>query len=204
MTGGACVDQADRELLQWLQDDFPVTERPWLEGGHILGMPEAEVIARVRRLAREGIIRSVHTILDRQKTGSFSSTLIAMRVPEEILDPTVSVVNEHPGVTHNYLREYAFNLWFTINAENEQELDAIIHGIQRRTGVEDKDILDLRTIRVFKTDVRFRFSKRAFCIRNREDLSDLPISPDETDRALLRITQNDIPLVEEPFHTIAR
>jgi len=124
------VDQVDRELLQWLQDDFPVTGRPWLEGGNFLGIPEAEVLVRVRRLSREEIIRSVHAILNRQKTGSGSSTLIAMRVPEEKMENTVSVVNAYPGVTHDYLRVHAFNLWFTVNGGNEPDLDTIIRGIQ--------------------------------------------------------------------------
>ncbi len=197
------VDERDRELLQWLQDEFPVTERPWLAGGARLGMAEAEVLSRVRRLSDSGVIRSVHTILDKQKTGSGSSTLIAMRVPEEKIPDIVPVINEYPGVTHNYLREYEFNLWFTVNAGDLQELTGIITGIKKRTGVCDTDILDLRTVRVFKTDVRFRFSDGAQIKRLPGETPVLPPAMDETDRAILRITQEAIPLVEEPFRKIS-
>ncbi len=197
------VDERDRALLQWLQDEFPVTERPWREGGTRLGMSEEEVVYRVRRLSTGGVIRSVHTILDKRKTGSGSSTLIAMRVPEGKIGDTASVINEYPGVTHNYQREHEYNLWFTVNAGNKQELTGIIDEIKQRTGIRGPDLLDLRTVRVFKTDVRFRFSTGAHITRTRGGPSPIPAAMDETDRAILRITQNDIPLVDEPFRKIS-
>jgi len=195
------VDQRDRALLQWLQDEFPITERPWRSCGARLGMSEEEVVYRVRRLSSGGVIRSVHTILDKRKTGSGSSTLIAMRVPEGKIGDTASVINEYPAVTHNYQREHELNLWFTVNAGNEQELMGIIDEIKQRTGV--RGLLDLRTVRVFKTDVRFRFSNGAHITRTQRGAAPFPIAMDETDRAILRITQNAIPLVDEPFRKIS-
>jgi DNA-binding Lrp family transcriptional regulator len=203
MSAPVVVDYRDRELLQWLQDEFAVTARPWLAGGMRLGMSEEEVLSRVRRLSAGGVIRSVHTILDKQKTGNGSSTLIAMRVPSEAIPDTVSIINEYPQVTHNYLREYPFNLWFTVNAADESGLATTIDQIKRRTGVQDTGILDLRTRRIFKTDVRFRFFKGAHITRTPRDFQRTSAAMDETDRALLRITQRAIPLAEEPFREIA-
>jgi siroheme decarboxylase len=199
----ARVDQRDRELLQWLQDEFPVTERPWLAGGVRLGMTEEEVLCRVRRLSSEGVIRSVHAILDRQKSGAGSSTLVAMRVPEQKISSVVPVINEYPSITHNYLREHDFNIWFTVSARDERELEDTVDDVRRRTEVRNADILDLRTRRVFKTDVRFSFFEGARILRTGRG----PVLPltamDETDRTLLRISQQGIPLVEEPFGEIA-
>ena len=197
------VDQKDREILQWLQDEFPVTERPWRDGGARLGMSEVEVLSRVRRLYSEGCIRTVHAILDKQKVGSGTSTLIAMRVPPENIQDVVTVVNEYSGVTHNYLREYDYNLWFTVNAVNEQELIRTINSMKKRTDARDTDILDLRTKQVFKTDVRFRFTNGARIAGTPVASSPIPAAMDETDRAILSITQNAIPLVDEPFRVIS-
>ncbi len=197
------VDNQDRELLQWLQDEFPVTGRPWLAGGERLGMDEAEVLSRVQRLSAGGVIRSIHTILDRQKTGSGISTLIAMSVPEEMIPDVIPVINEYPGVTHNYQREHEFNIWFTVNAGDEQELTDTIAGIKKRTGVRDPDFLDLRTEQVFKTDVRFRFSDGARITRPEREPSPFPATFDAIDRAILKITQKEIPLVEAPFGKIS-
>ena len=197
------VDEKDRALLQWLQDEFPVTGRPWRSGAARLGMSEEEVVNRVRRLSEAGVIRSVHTILDKQKAGPGSSTLVAMKVPEEKIQDVVPVINEYPPVTHNYLREHKYNLWFTVNAGNERELTAILDEMKRRTGVSDADLLDLRTRRVFKTDVRFRFCEKARATRNRRNPGKSPGETDETDRAILSMTQKAIPLVDEPFREIS-
>ena len=47
------LDQVDRELLQWLQDEFPMEKRPWAEGGKRLGISEEEVLFRVKRLSSD-------------------------------------------------------------------------------------------------------------------------------------------------------
>jgi siroheme decarboxylase len=196
------MDQKDRELLQWLQDEFPVTEQPWRAGAAKLGMTEEAVLSRVQKLYTGGIIRSVRTLVDKQRT-SGSSTLIAMSVPEEKIQEVVPVINDYPSITHNYLREHTFNLWFTVSAENEQELMDRIDEIQRRTGASTAEILDLRTVRVFKLDVRFRFSNGPHItgIERKTDSSTSDL--DATDRAILRITQDHIPLVDEPFRKIS-
>ncbi len=83
-----------------------------------------------------------------------------------------------------------------------------INGYNRRNETtelvqEYPDLLDLRTVRVFKTDVRFRFSSGARITRTRGEPNLIPATMDETDRAILSITQNDIPVVDEPFRKIS-
>ena len=197
------VDQKDRELLQWLQDEFPVTERPWLAGGAKLGMTEEEVLSRMQRLSAGGIIRTVHTILQKPKKESGNSTLIVMRVPEENIPDTIPVINNYPSVTHNFLREHEYNLWFTVNTGSEQELERTIAEIKQRTGVRENDILDLRTVKVFKTDVRFRFFDGAHITRTRRDPPIITQGMDEIDRTILSTTQHGIPLAVEPFRKIS-
>jgi DNA-binding Lrp family transcriptional regulator len=108
------LDKNDKELLQLMQDEFPLEERPWAILGRKLGLTEVEVVARVKKLSAEGVIRKLRTILDAQKLGSCSSTLMAMKVPEGKMEHVVSVVNEYMSVTHNYRREHDYNLWFTV------------------------------------------------------------------------------------------
>jgi len=198
------VDALDRELLQWMQDEFPITERPWAFAAENFGITEQEVLSRARRLRTEGIIRTLHSILDNQKIGSGCSTLIALRIPEEQIQHVASVINEYTCVTHNYLREHEYNLWFTLNTRNEKEFRETMEDILERTGAKDPDILDLRTVRVFKVDVRFNFTHNGTHVRKsvRETKSS-PIELDETDRGILRITQQSISFIETPFKEIA-
>lgn len=152
------LDKLDKELLQLLQDEFPVEKRPWAELGKKLGIAEEEVLSRAKRLFSDGVIRKIRSILDAKKLGLCSSTLIAMKVPEEKMEKVVSIVNEYMSVTHNYRREHDYNLWFTVTTCGDKDLRSMVAEIKRRTGIPDSDVLDLPNTRLFKIDVRFKFT----------------------------------------------
>ncbi len=200
----ALRDDYDLKLLQWLQDDFPLIARPWTDAALHLGISEEEALLRTRNLTETGIVRTLHVIVNGRNHRSGGSSLVAMRVPDERIRDVASIVNEYPCVTHNYRRDHEYNLWFTVNTENARELEGTIGEIRRRTGVGDRDILDLRTNRVFKVDVRFGFNgNRPRSHINARRLTTGPVETDSTDRALLRMTQAGIPLEAEPFRAIA-
>ena len=152
------LDKQDKELLQLLQDNFPVGKNPWAEIAKKLGIAEEEVFSRVTKLSEAGVIRKLRTILNGEKLGACSSTLMAMKVPEDKMDAVVSIVNEYMSVTHNYRREHDYNLWFTVTTCGNKNLESTVDEIKERTGIPDADVLDLPTTRVFKIDVRFKFT----------------------------------------------
>ncbi|MFA7563253.1 MAG: AsnC family transcriptional regulator [Methanoculleus sp.] len=150
-------DITDRRLLEVLQDNFPLASRPWREIGDRIGIPEAEVLRRVRRLTGEGVVLTVSPILESARIGLSASTLIGMRVPEERVDELAAIINREPGVSHNYLRDHDYNLWFTLAAPDGDALRRTVGEIAVRTGVAPADLLDLPAVRRFKIGVRFRF-----------------------------------------------
>jgi len=148
----ALMDDTDRRILNRIQSDFPVTSRPYQTIGHELDLPEAEVITRVKRLKDIGIIRRIGGNFSPEKLG-FVSTLCAASVPEEKLAVFTATVNRYPGVTHNYMRENHFNVWFTFIAPSMDEIEANLTTIVQETGV--RDILNLPATRVFKIRAKF-------------------------------------------------
>jgi DNA-binding Lrp family transcriptional regulator len=146
------MDAEDKGLLNEIQSDFPVSERPYLLIAERLGLDEDEVIRRVGALKAEGVIRRIGASFNSSRL-SFSSTLCAARVPEDRLRQFVSVVNEYPGVTHNYRRNGPYNIWFTLIAKDHDVISAILQEIADKTGVSD--ILDLPAVRTFKIKVNF-------------------------------------------------
>jgi DNA-binding Lrp family transcriptional regulator len=155
------LDEVDKMLLQLAQDEFPLTRRPWAKLGEKLNITEEEVLSRLRRLHNEGLIRKVGPVIDARKVGLNTSTLTAMKVPENEIERVAKIINEYESVSHNYLREHEYNLWFTITTLNEEELRRILREIAQRTGIKETNILNLPTIRRFKIDVRFKFSQIA-------------------------------------------
>jgi DNA-binding Lrp family transcriptional regulator len=146
------MDNTDKEILNLIQSGFPITQRPYLEIGKQVGSSEAEVLDRIRQLKAEGIIRRIGGNFDSRKLG-FASTLCAAKVPEYKIDRFVKVVNDYPGVTHNYLRDHEYNIWFTFIAPDMAAIDHALNTISEMTGVQD--ILNLPAIKMFKIKVDF-------------------------------------------------
>ena len=72
--------------------------------------------ARTNRLLDGRIIREITPIFDTRALG-YSSMLVAAKVDPEHPHRAAKFINTHPGVTHNYLRNHDFNLWFTLATE---------------------------------------------------------------------------------------
>ena len=74
-----------------------------------------------KRLLDDRIIREVTPIFDTRALG-YGSMLVAARVDPEHPWRAAKIINEHPGVSHNYLRNHDFNMWFTLAVEEDSKL----------------------------------------------------------------------------------
>ena len=146
------LDRTDRAILNEIQSHFPLKARPYREVSERLDLTEKEVIFRVDRMARGGIIRRIGANFNSRKLG-FTSTLCAARVPEEKISGFVEKVNQYPGVTHNYEREGDFNIWFTFIAESQEIIESAIKEIKNNTGIEE--LISLPAVNIFKIRVDF-------------------------------------------------
>jgi DNA-binding Lrp family transcriptional regulator len=130
------VDSTDQKILKLLQEDFPLTERPFRDAGDLVGCSEEEVMARVRRLTEAGVIRRIGAVLDAGALG-FVTTLCATRVPEKEIDLFAKTVNALDRVTHNYLRDGHYNIWFTLWGKDVEEIEGMVEEIIQKTGVRE-------------------------------------------------------------------
>lgn len=146
------MDDTDRAIINEIQSDFPIHPRPFEVVGERLDLSGEEILRRVEGLKKEGVIRRIGGNFNSKKL-DFTSTLCAAKVPEEILDKFVDVVNGYPGVTHNYLRKHEYNVWFTFIAPDMTDIDQALKSISETTGVEE--IYSLPAVRTFKIKVDF-------------------------------------------------
>jgi len=146
------MDETDRKLLNLIQQDFPIAAEPFAEFGVQLGISETDVLERIKRLKDQGIIRRIGAVFDLRKL-HFVSALCAARVPEKKMGAFVAAVNAHPGVTHNYRRDHAYNVWFTLTAPDEEALAVAVDKLRQQT--EQDELLVLRAVRTFKINVNF-------------------------------------------------
>lgn len=148
------LDRNDRRILNEIQRNFPITHRPFLALARKLKIKEKEIWQRVKRMRELGIIRRLGASFSARALG-FTSTLCAAKVPPEKIAEFVKVVNSYPGVTHNYEREGAYNIWFTLIAPSPQEIQKILQEISAQTGLQE--ILNLPARKIFKIAVDFNF-----------------------------------------------
>ena len=146
------MDEMDRAILNAIQSDFPIVSRPYRELGILLDLPESVVLERVKRLKGLGIIRRIGGNFHSKKL-NFASTLCAAKVPKEKIENFVEAVNSHPGVTHNYLRNHEYNVWFTFIAPDMDQIEDALKRISETTGV--RPILNLPALKMFKVKVDF-------------------------------------------------
>jgi siroheme decarboxylase len=202
--GGAAValDDLDRRLLNLMQGSFPIARRPYAGVAAEAGCGEDEVLGRVQRLLDERIIRQVTPIYDTRALG-YSSMLVAARVDPEHPWAAARIVNSHPGVSHNYLRNHEFNMWFTIAVERDSRLglDGTLNVLARLTGAES--IRQLPTLRLFKIrmDLEMERGTEALAAPGVE-AAPAPLEAidyDELDVEVIRATQGDMPVVAQPY-----
>src|SRR5581483_11522815 len=143
------LDDLDKRLLNLMQGSFPIAQKPYQHVAAQAGISEQEAIARVQHLLDERIIRQVTPIFDTRALG-YSSMLVAAKVDPENPWRAANVINEHPGVSHNYLRNHEFNIWFTIATEPDSKLglDETLQVLAKEAGAES--VRQLPTLQLFK------------------------------------------------------
>lgn len=145
------MDAVDKQILGIIQSGFPIVPRPYGEIGKQVGCSEDEAFGRVNTLRKDGVIRRIGANFGSRELG-WHSTLCAASVPEEKIEEFVAEVNSHSGVTHNYLRENDFNIWFTFIGPDKETVQATLKSMTDKTGIR---ILYLPATKLFKIKVDF-------------------------------------------------
>lgn len=151
------METIDSQILQELQYDFPMSERPYEVIAKKLKISKEEIWNRVQTMLDEGVIRRMGASFDSNKLG-FPSTLAAVSVAPEQVDHAAEVIGQFYEVTHSYLRNDAFNIWFTLIAANNNRIESILEQIRKSLNLDKSNVLNLPMKRLFKLDARFRVS----------------------------------------------
>ena len=149
------LDATDRRILTIIQSSFPLEAHPYEVIGMAVGISGNEALERVRAMRGRGIIRRIGANFQSRKLG-FRSTLCAAKVPEEKLEAFIKDVNGHTGITHNYLRNHEYNVWFTCIGPSWEAVCGLLAGVTARTGIP---ILNLPAQKMYKIKVDFNLAE---------------------------------------------
>jgi siroheme decarboxylase len=199
------LDDLDRELLNALQWDFPVDPQPYAALAARLGTTEDDVHARIRRVKDAGILRQLSAIFDTRALG-YGSSLVAAKIDPDRIDDAAAVISEHPGVSHNYKRNHAYNLWYTLAVPPGASLDDHLDVLHDASGalVTRK----LPTLQLYKIGVKLDMTGQTAADARSEVLEhekperrpdmEAPVLSD-LEVATIGVVQEDLPLDARPF-----
>ena len=149
------MDKIDGQILQELQNNFPLSEKPYEVIAERLQIPKEKLWDRVQAMLNKGIIRRMGASFDSNKLG-FSSTLAAVSVAPQLVDRASEIIGRFCEVTHSYLRNDVFNIWFTLIAVDDNRIKNILEQIRKSLSLDKSKVLNLPMKRLFKLDARFR------------------------------------------------
>jgi len=129
------LDDTDRRIVNALQEGFPLSPRPYAIAAERLGLTEAKLISRLKRLLETGAITRFGPFLDAAAMGG-AFCLCAMAVPTEHFEAVMTQVNARPEVAHNYERTHRLNMWFVLATETPEGIAEAACAIERKTGLK--------------------------------------------------------------------
>jgi DNA-binding Lrp family transcriptional regulator len=199
------LDQVDQELLNAVQWDFPLVPRPYAALGDRLNLSEGEVMERVAKVKATGVLRQLSAIFDTRALG-YGSCLVAAQVDADRVDEAAEVINAHPGVSHNYKRNHAYNLWYTVAVPPGQSLADHVDVLHRQSGASITRMLP--TLTLYKIGVKLDMTGKTAADAKADVLeherperkAEMPapdLSPVEI--ATISVVQEDLPLTNQPF-----
>lgn len=200
------IDVVDKKILNSLQAGISLVERPFLELADKLSITEQEAIDRIARLKGDQI-RQISAIFDTRTLG-YKSSLVAVRVPEERLDQVASIINQHPGVTHNYKRNHEYNLWFTIAVPPNSKLglEGTVQKLGELAKVPKEAVRLMPTLKLYKIGVQLDMtgkedgaSQKQKPAYSESDRASADKNLSDFDIAVILQLQKDLPLTQRPF-----
>jgi len=186
-------------LLNEFQRGFPVVPAPFAVLAAQLSVREVDVLGALAALLDAGTVSRVGAVFAPNSVGV--STLAALRVPPARLDQVAALVSARHEVNHNYEREGDPNLWFVMNAADENALEQAAHAIE--SAVQCGGLLRFPLIEEYRIDLGFDLRADALP----REVSDwrapaLRTRLEEADRTLMSALQTGLAPAPYPFRAL--
>ena len=140
-----------KQLCQILQQGLPICQRPYAQIARSISISEDQAVTTTAELLKKGLIKQIRPFINHRTLG-LESTLVTASIKPEILNQAADTINRLNGVSHNYLRNHNFNLWFTLQAPSQTEIVEILTRLQTQF---ETTFHSLPVKTPFKLNVRF-------------------------------------------------
>lgn len=185
---GNPLSKVQRDIIDRLQVDLPLVPRPFQDVASAIHITEAELIEHLHDLRESHLVVRVGPRFDPIVMGG-GDTMLALSVPEDLMERVCAVIDYLPEIAHAYRREHAFNVWCTVMTERDEDVAGAIERLRHETG--------LSALKIPKITGFHRNGKQPTIMGPQWQ-------PDSLDRKLILATQGGLPLVPHPFEEVGR
>lgn len=116
------IDGIDRRLLAALEPGLPLVSRPFASLGARVGLGEEEVIARLRRLVAEGVVKRFGVVVHHRALGYRANAMVVWNIPDDRVGEIGRTLAALPFVTLCYRRPrrpgWPYNLFCMIHGKD--------------------------------------------------------------------------------------
>jgi len=152
------MTEIERRIVVELQQDLPITAKPYAFVADNLSISENELLRHVRSMLVSGVIRKIGAVLRHRRVGINANALCVWHVPEERIAAVGEMFAALPVVTHCYEREahadWPYNLYTMVHAATRKECEVHIDAMCRMSNVNAFQIL-YSTQELKKTSMRY-------------------------------------------------
>ena len=139
------LTEIEKKIIASIQEDMPVTERPYLEISKKLEISEETLLENLQSLCNRGFIRRFGATLRHQKTGFTANAMAAWQVDEERIDEVGNKMASFKHVSHCYRRNptesWPYNLYTMIHAADKAACRQTARKMAQAAAVEKYALL---------------------------------------------------------------
>jgi len=137
------IDDSDRRLLAVIEDGLPLVPRPYAAAADRLGLDEADVLVRLRRLRAAGIISRFGLVVRHHELGYRANAMAVWDVPDGQVDDVGRRLAGYDFVTLCYRRprrppQWPYNLFCMVHGHDR---DTVRHQLARLSAEQHLDAL---------------------------------------------------------------
>lgn len=152
------ITEEDKAAIRILQEDLPLTPRPFDLWAEQAGMEPAELLDRARDLKARKIMRRFAAVLYHRKAGFRANAMGVWKVPKERVDEVGMKFAGYQAVSHCYERptyeDWPYSIFSMVHGRSKDECEAVLKAMSEESGITEYDSL-YSTREYKKTRVRY-------------------------------------------------
>ena len=152
------VSEDDKAAIRALQEDVPLTPRPFDLWARQVGISYEELLERAYDLQRRKIMRRFSAVLYHRKAGFRANAMGVWKVPPERVEEVGNMFAQYQAVSHCYERptyeDWPYALFSMVHGRSVEECEAVLDAMAAESGLTERASL-YSTREYKKTRVRY-------------------------------------------------